>query len=71
VDYPCGEAAAIGADLYIPGDGVISRGYHCGRQRRLDLLHQGPQIGLHTRILVQQVRKTALPPLRLRGAGLF
>jgi hypothetical protein len=37
-------------------DRVIGRRYYPGRQRLLNLLHQGPQVGLRAPVLFQQVR---------------
>ena len=50
---------------------MIGRRHHPGRQRRLDLLHQGAQVSLRARVLLQQVRQPPGPALRQRGAGLL
>ena len=50
---------------------MIRRGYHSSRQLGLDLLYERAQVSFDARVLVQQIRKPALPSLRLRGAGLL
>jgi hypothetical protein len=41
---------------------VIGSGYHPRRQLSLDLLHQSAKLRFDARVLIQQIRKTSLPP---------
>ncbi len=53
-----------GAHIVIGGDRMVGRGWLFGRQHRLALLNENPQLSLGVRILLQQVRQPPGPPAR-------
>jgi hypothetical protein len=68
-----GDPAAGCLDVHVPpGNGRVIRSGHCrGRQLRLDLPDQSPQVSLSVRVLLQQIRQPRRPPRRQHSLHLL
>jgi hypothetical protein len=73
VDHARGHPLVLRRHGHVSARGhrMINRRHRPGRQLRPDLLHQSAELRLHSRVLIQQIRKAALPSPRDRGLDRF